>query len=87
MTCIHSESYMEKIRQMRRDRGLDTEEEEEEVEDVVSFCLLHIQYIIGWNFYLQKYIPTSAFSREIHYQAKAQSSFKKGWHYSRKSSF
>ena len=31
---------MEKIRQMRRDRGLDTEEEEEEVEDVVSlfFC-------------------------------------------------
>ena len=37
MTCIHSESYMEKIRQMRRDRGLDTEEEEE-VEDVVSFC-------------------------------------------------
>ena len=28
---------MEKIRQMRRDRGLDTEEEEE-VEEVVSFC-------------------------------------------------
>ena len=41
MTCIHSESYMEKIKQMRRDRGLDTEEEEE-VEDVVSFCFLHI---------------------------------------------
>ena len=43
MTCIHSESYMEKIKQMRRDRGLDTEEEEEEIEDVVSFCFLHIQ--------------------------------------------
>jgi len=35
MTCIHSETYMEKIRQMRRDRGIDTEEEEE-VEDVVE---------------------------------------------------
>ena len=66
---------MEKIRQMRRDRGLDTEEEEEEVEDVVSFWFFCTYWL---NFYLQKYIPTSAFSREIHYQAKAQSSFKKG---------
>ena len=46
---------MEKIRQMRRDRGLDTEEEEEEVEDVVSFCLF---YIHNWLKFLSPKIHT-----------------------------